>query len=147
MLANPMLATCLARDWKGAPPMYMMMGQHEVGMDAARVLASQLRKDNVPLVYEEYEAMPHVFYAFFPKWWQADHALRRCADACLQFTERSNATTIKSKATFYTLDKNEQHTDVDALPAIEMQTAEDIIRHYMATTPYIIGQVTARAAL
>lgn len=60
LLAHPLASVILATSWEGAPPMYMCTGW-EILATEDKYLARRLHAQGVPLVFEEYEAMPHCF--------------------------------------------------------------------------------------
>ncbi|PKS12864.1 hypothetical protein jhhlp_000204 [Lomentospora prolificans] len=59
-LDHPLVTLVLAKDWSGAPPVFMCTGW-ELLADEDKFLALRLRQDGVRVVFEEYEAMPHCF--------------------------------------------------------------------------------------
>jgi acetyl esterase/lipase len=60
MLIHPLVSPVLAEDWSSAPPMYFNVGE-ELLLDEAAALACKIAQEGVPVVWEEYEAMPHCF--------------------------------------------------------------------------------------
>ncbi|KAJ3474649.1 hypothetical protein NLG97_g9749 [Lecanicillium saksenae] len=84
-------------DWAGAPPIYICAGWEQLGMESrvfARRIATQTK---VPIVFEEYAAMPHCFAMILPKTPAAAH----CYDKWASFMKRcvNEPGTITSKAT------------------------------------------------
>ncbi|KAI0602142.1 alpha/beta hydrolase fold-domain-containing protein [Biscogniauxia sp. FL1348] len=79
-LLHPLVSLQLGRTWSGAPPVYICCGW-ECLADEDRYLAAKLRRDGVPVVFEEYEAMPHVFAAVLPKLRES----RRCLEGWARF--------------------------------------------------------------
>jgi hypothetical protein len=59
-LLHPLASLQLANSWEGSPPIYVCTGW-ECLADEDKYLVSKLTKDGVPVIFEEYEAMPHVF--------------------------------------------------------------------------------------
>lgn len=80
LVAHPLATLIMARDWKGAPPVYICTGW-ELMEDEHKFLARMLRLQGVPVVFEEYEAMPHCFAMALA---QTRHA-RRCLDGWAEF--------------------------------------------------------------
>ncbi|XXG95928.1 hypothetical protein Hte_002204 [Hypoxylon texense] len=66
--------------WEGAPPVYVCCGW-ECLQDEDRYLVSRLAQDGVTVVFEEFQAMPHVFAAMIPHSAEA----RRCVDGLAGF--------------------------------------------------------------
>lgn len=60
MMCHPLVSPLAAKDWKGAPPVYMILGE-EMLEDECRFMASQLAHQGVCTVVDIYEAMPHCF--------------------------------------------------------------------------------------
>ncbi|KAI0113235.1 alpha/beta hydrolase fold-domain-containing protein [Daldinia grandis] len=52
--------------WEGAPPIYISCGWESLE-DEIKYFVSKLTKDGVTVVFEEYQAMPHVFEELLPK--------------------------------------------------------------------------------
>ncbi|KAI1827285.1 alpha/beta hydrolase fold-domain-containing protein [Xylaria intraflava] len=98
---HPLVSVHLNRSWAGAPPVWISCGW-ECLADENRYLVSRLRADGVSVVFEEYEAMPHVFAAALPKLPESE----RCVQGCARFVAaarkdpgsiRSSYTCIKAK--------------------------------------------------
>lgn len=60
MLAHPLVSPAATRTWAGAPPLWMVYGT-ETLLDEGKVLARRAAAEGVPVVWSEYEAMPHCF--------------------------------------------------------------------------------------
>ncbi|KAI1631369.1 alpha/beta hydrolase fold-domain-containing protein [Biscogniauxia mediterranea] len=90
-MLHPLASLQLGRTWRGAPPVYVCCGW-ECLADEARYLAARLGRDGVPVVFEEYEAMPHVFAAILPKLRES----RRCLESWARFI--SDAVTAAAAA-------------------------------------------------
>ncbi|KAG7135729.1 hypothetical protein HYQ45_006541 [Verticillium longisporum] len=65
LLAHPLATLLMARDWTGAPPVYVCTGW-ELLADEDKYIAKHLRSQGVPVVFEEYEGMPHCFVLLMP---------------------------------------------------------------------------------
>ncbi|KAH9907459.1 alpha/beta hydrolase fold-domain-containing protein [Xylariomycetidae sp. FL2044] len=65
-LLHPLASLQLSASWAGAPPVYVSCGW-ECLADEDKYLAARLTRDGVPVVFEEYEAMPHVFVSVVPR--------------------------------------------------------------------------------
>jgi len=59
-LCHPLVSPLSATDWSGSPPIYIGCGE-EMLADENKVIASRAAKQGVPVVWEQYEAMPHCF--------------------------------------------------------------------------------------
>lgn len=145
MLGHPLVVPCLASDWTGAPPMWMMIGSKEAAMDGTRMLLKQLRKSNQAVLYEEYELMPHAFPMFFGQWWQAEQALVQCAEACQAFVEQHSKRKMMSRGLFWRLDRTIEEMDVDALCTLDVGEASEMIRDRADNMPILVGRIAAVA--
>ncbi|KAJ6782436.1 hypothetical protein PWT90_07308 [Aphanocladium album] len=99
LVAHPLVSVIGTRpeDWAGSPPIYMCTGWEQLGTEA-RVFARRLAtKTDVPVVFDDYEAMPHCFALIFPKTPAADH----CWNGWSSFIKRcvNEPGQIESKAT------------------------------------------------
>jgi acetyl esterase/lipase len=100
LIAHPLSTLLMAKSWKGSPPVYICTGW-ELLADEDRYLATKLFKDNVSVVFEEYQAMPHCFAMIF----NGTPGSRRCFDGWAGFIRDvtggkpvdSRFTTIKAK--------------------------------------------------
>jgi len=59
-LVHPLVSVFAAPDWKGSCPIFIETGT-ELLSDEDKYLATVAAKQDVSVVYEEYEAMPHCF--------------------------------------------------------------------------------------
>ncbi|KAI0133631.1 Alpha/Beta hydrolase protein [Xylariales sp. AK1849] len=100
-LLHPLVSLQLAASWEGSPPVYVCAGW-ECLADEDKYLVSKLTKDGVTVVFEEYEAMPHVFAPILGNIPEA----RRCFEGWSRFISAavenpdslaSSYTTIKAK--------------------------------------------------
>ena len=57
---HPLVCLQMVQDWTGAPPIYVCCGWENLA-DEDHYFANKLHRDGVPVVFEQYEAMPHVF--------------------------------------------------------------------------------------
>lgn len=60
MLCHPLVSPVVARDWKGACPIWMGVGE-EMLVDECKVLAARMVKQGVQVQFDMWEAMPHCF--------------------------------------------------------------------------------------
>jgi hypothetical protein len=79
-IAHPLATLITAKSWEGCPPVYMSCGW-ELLADEDKYMAVKLHSDNVPIVFEEYEAMPHCF----PMVFMDSPVSKRCFDAWTGF--------------------------------------------------------------
>lgn len=60
LITHPLVTLLTAPSWEGCPPVYISTGW-ELLADEDKYLASKLHADKVPVVFEEFEGMPHCF--------------------------------------------------------------------------------------
>ena len=60
MLCHPLVSPLAAKDWTGAPPMWMAYGE-EMLVDEGRQIAALASRQGVQVMWEEWEAMSHCF--------------------------------------------------------------------------------------
>lgn len=65
-LAHPLVSPLAAPSWAGSPPVFLVCGE-EVLARECKVFAQKAARQGVPVVWEQYEAMPHCF-ALFLDW-------------------------------------------------------------------------------
>lgn len=59
-LCHPLASPVASKDWTGSPPMFFASGQ-EMIVDAVKVIAQTAFNQGTTVVFQEYEAMPHIF--------------------------------------------------------------------------------------
>lgn len=64
VLCHPLVSPLAAKSWEGSCPMYIETGT-ELLTDEDKYIAQKAASDGVPVVFEEYEAMPHCFAMLF----------------------------------------------------------------------------------
>ncbi|KAL8998711.1 MAG: hypothetical protein Q9169_002266 [Polycauliona sp. 2 TL-2023] len=60
MLDHPLVSPLAATDWTGSCPLFFCCGE-ELLADEGKAVASLAAKQGVPVIWEQYEAMPHCF--------------------------------------------------------------------------------------
>ncbi|KAI1416576.1 alpha/beta hydrolase fold-domain-containing protein [Hypoxylon sp. FL1857] len=125
-LLHPLASLQLNETWEGAPPIYVSCGWETLA-DEDKYLVSRLTRDGVTVVFEEYEAMPHVFGVLLPKLAES----RRNLDGLTKFAKavtedptkvQSSYTTIRAK----TLE--EAKIDADKLSPFTDEEVRDMAR-------------------
>ena len=59
-LCHPLASPTASKDWIGSPPMFFASGQ-EMIVDGVKVIAQTAFSQGTTVVFQEYEAMPHIF--------------------------------------------------------------------------------------
>ena len=60
MLCHPLVSPVAAKDWAGSCPLWISYGE-EMLSDECKLLAARAAKQGVPVISEQWEAMPHCF--------------------------------------------------------------------------------------
>ncbi|KAL7946671.1 alpha/beta hydrolase fold domain-containing protein [Trichoderma barbatum] len=92
---HPLASLIMTPSWEGSPPVWMCTGWEILSYEN-KAFAMKLFADGVPLVFEEYEAMPHVFPFCLPR----EPSSRHCMESCANFIRCSveNPKSIKASA-------------------------------------------------
>lgn len=86
-LDHELVSPVAVGDWSGAPPMWFACGTEDRCLDGNRMIASQAARCGVPVLWNEYEGMPHEFAVLLGKLPQSKHCFASCATACKAFGE------------------------------------------------------------
>ncbi|OTB09567.1 hypothetical protein M426DRAFT_316121 [Hypoxylon sp. CI-4A] len=127
-LVHPLACLQLAASWKGAPPVYVSCGW-ECLEDEDKYLAARLRRDGVTVMFEEYQAMPHVFagvLSTLPESHRNLQGITRFAKAACDDAVQSSWRMIKTK----TLE--EVAIDPDALSSFTDEEVRELARRKAA---------------
>ena len=80
-MAHPLVSTVAARDWVGAPPMFLACGE-ERNADCNFFIAKYAHEQGVPVRFQFYEKMTHVWPTALPKLPHSAHVLESWASYC-----------------------------------------------------------------
>ncbi|KAI0839814.1 alpha/beta hydrolase fold-domain-containing protein [Hypoxylon sp. FL0890] len=125
-LLHPLVSLQLAESWEGAPPIYVSCGWETLA-DEDKYLVSKLTRDGVKVVFEEFEAMPHVFAVILSNTAEAQRGVEGLAKFAAVVTEepekiQSSYKTIRAK----TLE--EVKIDVEKLSPFTDEEVRDMAR-------------------
>lgn len=101
-LCHPLVSPLAAMDWKDAPPCFIVCGE-ECLSDEDKVLAQRLNAQGAKVIWEQYEAMPHVFCMVFEKTKVSNMSFDGWAKAIKQFVEKPEA--VENKGSWVTAKK------------------------------------------
>lgn len=99
-LYHPLVSPIAVKSWKGCPPIYMAMGSKERIVDGGKVVAQLVASQDVCVLWDEYELMPHNWPMVLPDHLMSTKCCRSWAEACLSFVER-HAAQIRGEFTEY----------------------------------------------
>lgn len=130
VICHPFLSVVSNRDWYGAPPIWLAVGD-ESSADGAKILAQRAAKCKVPVKYVRYEAMPHIFPMLLSKLPQSGHCLKRWGSACKEifepsqiWSQLSEVTTVHLGALHECYSRIEELTDLTLDEALEIMRAK-----------------------
>ena len=87
-LSHPCVTPIAAKTWKGSPPIYFQTGD-ERSMDGTKAVAQLAAREGVPVGYEEYEGMPHLWFLIMKTVPQAERAYMRWSQAAKEMANGS----------------------------------------------------------
>lgn len=138
MLDHPMVSPIVARSWVGCPPMWIAIGGGERLADGARFLAQNAARQGVAVVWEEYEAMPHLWPLLFPTWSQSQRCWRNWARACGSFVKGAPAAPKGNRMEVGSLQSRE--VDILALTRLSMDEVLGYIRKHQNDVKPFTGE-------
>ena len=125
-LAHPLVTLLFAPSWAGSPPVYLCTGW-ELLSDEDRYAAARMHEDGVPVVFEEYDAMPHCFALVFPR----SERGRRCFESWTGFIKRVVETPAEAKSSRFVRIKSrtleEEEIDPGRLSPLAPEKAREMI--------------------
>lgn len=99
MLCHPLVSPLAAKDWSGAPPLWIETGE-EMLTDEDAVVAVRAASQGVTVQWEQYEAMPHCFGMLLPALATSSRCMKSWGDFCRRCVEgdvKTNGTWIAAK--------------------------------------------------
>lgn len=99
MLVHPLVSPIAAKDWSGAPPLWIETGE-ELLTDEDCVVAVAAVSQGVTVQWEQYEAMPHCFGMLLPTLANSSRCMKSWGDFCRRCVEgevKTNGTWIAVK--------------------------------------------------
>lgn len=145
LITHPLVTLLTARSWAGCPPVYMSTGW-ELLADEDKYMAARLCADKVPVVWEEYEGMPHCFAMVL-----TDHPMaKRCFDAWTGFirevTEQGPGAVESAMRTIKARTLKEEERDPAKVSPYTEEELRERLRNLAAqgTAPTATGDVAAK---
>lgn len=123
VLCHPLVSPLAAKSWVGSCPLWIVTGQ-ELLTDEAKHVAMKAASQSVPVVFEEYEAMPHTFAMIL-----AVPGSRRCFQGWSDFIDAvvKQPKDIKTKGTRFTSQTLEE-MDLDVTKLSSFTDDEVMVR-------------------
>ncbi|KAL8847463.1 MAG: hypothetical protein Q9221_007489 [Calogaya cf. arnoldii] len=145
MLYHPLVCAMAADDWHDCPPTYMAIGSKERIVDAAQYFAHHIATQGVPVLWEEYELMPHNWPMAFPDHRSSEKCYRSWAKACSNFADGLN---IQTQGTFTALEgSQERDLEVTRVTNITKDEVERLMRCKESSIRPFTGQPVAKSHL
>ncbi len=140
VLHHPLVSPVAVTDWTGFPPLWLCFGE-EMMADEGNFIAQRAAQCAVPVIWEQYGAMPHCFVLLPPlsRLPQAQSLFAKWADFCRACVERPSA--IKTRGTFTSADKMQERS-VDV--ANQLSLSFDEVKQRMHTARMEAEELLAR---
>jgi acetyl esterase/lipase len=119
-VCHPLVSPLAATDWRNSPPVFINCGE-EMLADECKVVAQRMSQQGVKVVWDEYEAMPHVFAMVLEGSVVSKACFKEWADFIKTAVE--NPADVNTKAVFVTAPKLEQK-EINVTALIEMSEEE-----------------------
>ncbi|KAI9683715.1 MAG: hypothetical protein M1822_005905 [Bathelium mastoideum] len=145
-LVHPLASPCTTKpeNWSGCPPLWIGVGGGERLIDAARILARDVKNTGGWVQWTEYEQMPHLWPMAFKNWWQSKDAMKRWADACSRMWNGQVNGTREIEAKVLTVSGEEKAFGWDDTAAPDHERVLDILKKTAATMKVYTGQTDSR---
>jgi acetyl esterase/lipase len=129
-LCHPLVSTLAAMDWKNCPPVFITCGE-EMLADENKVFVRRLSQQGVPVVWEQFEGMPHCFAMVLEP--LGDHGAVMCLQSWAENIKQMvvSAAMIKAKGTWITAKKHKRE-DVNLGSLIKEMSDEDVLKRMRA---------------
>ncbi|KAL8902864.1 MAG: hypothetical protein Q9207_004329 [Kuettlingeria erythrocarpa] len=145
MLYHPLVCAMAANEWRGCPPIYMAIGSKERIVDAAKYFAQHVATQGVPVLWEEFELMPHNWPMTFPNHRFSEKCYRSWAKACSSFADGLN---IQTRGTFIMLEHSqERELEVTRVTNISNDEVRRLMRQKESSIRPFTGQAVAKCHL
>lgn len=145
MLYHPLVCAMASKSWNGCPPIYMAMGSKERLVDGGKVVAQFAARQGVPVIWDEYERMPHNWPMVFPDHPHSIKCYHTWAEACSQFVGSRPVTTVGTFTEFGS--SCTKSLDVKNLTPLTAEEIENLMRDKQKTIQPFTGRPAVKALL
>lgn len=121
---HPLVTLLMAPSWASSPPVFVCTGW-ELLADEDKYTAAKLHRDGVPVVFEEYEGMPHCFALILTEL----EGSKRCVNSWAAFIARAVEDPAGIKSSF---------------TSIKAKTLEEVEIDPVTVSPYTEEEVRER---
>ena len=120
-LCHPLVSPTAATDWTLAPPILFVCGD-ERAVDSNKVIAQRALSQGALVVWQEYEAMPHIFMLLLEKLPHSSLCFERWAQFCRQCVQDPGS--LRTSGTFVEVETlRSKEVDMTHLTAITVEEA------------------------
>ena len=126
-MCHPLISPLTALDWTGGPPLWLSCG-NETLEDANKLLAQRAARQGVPVQFELYESMPHVFAWVLGQLPQADVCIQNWASACHEFATTARENVCSFARLFRIGDVRKEDLQVEKLISLTIEQALVMMR-------------------
>lgn len=144
MLYHPLVCAMAAKDWHGCPPIYMAIGSKERIVDGTKYVAQHVAIQGVPILWDEYELMPHNWPMGFPNHPLSEKCYHSWAKACSYFADGRN---IQTHGTFTALDSQVRELEVTKDTSMSTEEVGRLMRCKESSIRPFTGQPVAKCHL
>ena len=145
MLCHPLVSPLAAKSWRGAPPMYIAIGSKERNSDSTKVPAQLAAQQGVPVIWDEYELMPHNWPMILPKYPHSIKTYHSWSAACLRFLAGDKIQTTGTFTDFESLSTSE--VNVYNLSPLNLDEVESLMRTMQRSVRPFTGEMIIKPVL
>lgn len=144
-LCHPLVSPCVAKDWTGAPPLLFICGE-ERAADSNKLIAKRAWEQGCEVVWEQYEAMPHIFMLALERLPHSQFAFERWAGFCKRCVEGGGW--VGSRGMFVEVETlRTRDVDVGDLTKLTVEEALVYMRTEQAKRRVFTGNTRAKSML
>ena len=143
-LCHPLASPVASKDWTGSPPLWFASGQ-EMIVEAVKVIVQTAYSQGTTVVFQEYEAMPHIFLWRCPGSPQSEKCWSDWADFCKAI---AGGRTVASRAVLVEpRGLHEKDLDISKLTPLTVDDAYGMMREATTRMKSFTGQKKGNAML
>lgn len=127
LLHHPLVSPVTAESWVGSPPMWLATGQERL-CDSVKEIAQTAHRQNVCVLWEQYEGMPHTWPMILGELPQTALCFQHWADACNEFVAHGERK-LRSRGTYITVeDLKSQSVNMSDLSQLSAEDVRTLIK-------------------
>ncbi|PGG95031.1 hypothetical protein AJ80_10040 [Polytolypa hystricis UAMH7299] len=148
-LCHPLVSPLGAASWAGSPPILVVCGEERL-TDECKAFAQKAARNGVPVIWEQYEAMPHCFSlviegttegeACFESWARFMRTMAEAPDEIVTRAEFVTAKTLQRRPVdIYNLFNMSEGDILDGMQAARQKIADRFAQTIASATPSIVS--------